>query len=198
MFSRFFCGQGTTTFRGPGSSVVDVPAILQVEFQQSQPDVRLDGAPDPVHRQGHDDLEAVLMGFSAHLRHFSESYDKLEAPQFQLFVGVMDIPVALQRQVPTVFQCSRCSSWRSSTCPLSCNDRCTQLQRVDTGRGAEADPHGSVCLETIEISQLQFTDKVVVPVVQIVQFSQVPVVEKTDGSHSCSRRENHCGRQFMD
>ena len=47
-------------------------------------------------------------------------------------------------------------------------------------------------LKTIEISLLQFIDKVVdVLVVQVVQVSPVPVVETTDGSHSCSR-ENRC------
>ena len=40
---------------------------------------------------------------------------------------------------------------------------------------------------TIEISLLQCIDKVVyVLVVQVVQFSQVPFVEDTNGSHSCS------------
>ena len=41
-------------------------------------------------------------------------------------------------------------------------------------------------LKTIEISLLQFIGKVVdVLVVQVVQVSLVPVVEKTGGSHSC-------------
>ena len=49
------------------------------------------------------------------------------------------------------------------------------------------DHHGSVCPQTIEISQLQSIDKVVfVLVVQVVQVSPVQVVEKTGGSHSCS------------
>ena len=54
--------------------------------------------------------------------------------------------------------------------------------RLHPCRGAEADPHGSVCPQTIEISQLQPIDKVVfVHVVQVVQVSPVQVVEKTGG-----------------
>ena len=40
--------------------------------------------------------------------------------------------------------------------------------------------------KTIAIPLLQYVDKVVnVLVVQVVQVSPVPVVEKTGGSHSC-------------
>ena len=48
--------------------------------------------------------------------------------------------------------------------------------------------------KTIEISLLQSIDKVVyVFAVQVVQVSQVPVVEKTGGSHSCSSlRKSFC------
>ena len=45
------------------------------------------------------------------------SYENLEVPQIQLIVEVVDIPIVLQRQVPT--------------CPLLYNDRCVQLQFVD-------------------------------------------------------------------
>ena len=54
--------------------------------------------------------------------------------------------------------------------------------------------------QTIEISLLQSIDKVVyVLVVQVVQVSQVPVVEKTGGSHSCSSSRNlFRSRRFLD
>ena len=49
-------------------------------------------------------------------------------------------------------------------------------------------------LKTIEISLLQFIDKVVdVLVVQVVHVSPVPVVEKTGGSHSCRSLSANCG-----
>ena len=62
----------------------------------------------------------------------SRSCVELEVPQIQLVVGVQDIPVVSQRQLPTALSfLSRCSSWRLSTCPSLCNGRCAQLQCVD-------------------------------------------------------------------
>ena len=117
----------------------------------------------------------------------SKPYEILEVPQIQLIDGVVDVPVVLQRQVPTgPLSRSRCSSWtRLLTSPLLRNDRCAVAVRRQ-GRGAEADPHGSVCSEDHRDSQLQSIDKVVnVPGVQVVQVPPVPIVEKTGGSHSC-------------
>ena len=56
------------------------------------------------------------------------SYENLEVPQIQLIVEVVGIQLCCRDRSP---QCSRCSSWRLSTCPLLYNDRCLQLQFVD-------------------------------------------------------------------
>ena len=45
------------------------------------------------------DVPVIMLEFQQ-----SKSYEKLEVPQIQLFVGVQDIPVVSQRQVPTVLQ----------------------------------------------------------------------------------------------
>ena len=84
----------------------------------------------------------------------SKSYVNVEVPQIQFIVTVLDIPIVLQRQVPAVFQVQF----------LEVVDMPVVVQRLVhaaaayrqgrfPGRGAEADPHGSVCLKTIEISQ---------------------------------------------
>ena len=45
------------------------------------------------------DVSVIVLEFQQ-----SKSYEKLEVPQIQLIVGVQDIPVVSQRQVPTVLQ----------------------------------------------------------------------------------------------
>ena len=45
------------------------------------------------------DVPVIMLEFQQ-----SKSYEKLEWPQSQLIVGVQDIPVVSQRQVPTVLQ----------------------------------------------------------------------------------------------
>ena len=75
--------------------------------------------------------------------------------------------------------CSRCSSWRLSTCPLLCNDRCAQLQFVDKLVNIPIVAQRQIpmvpCVQkTTAIPLLQCVDKVVfVPVVQVVQVSPV-------------------------
>ena len=116
-------------------------------------------------------------------------YEKLEVPQIQLIVGVLDIPVVAQRQVPTAFQVQFLEVVDMSVV-VQRQARAAKVcrQGLHPCRGAEADLYGSVCPQTIEISQLQSIDKVVfVLVVQVVQVSPVPAVEKTGGSHSAAR-----------
>ena len=101
----------------------------------------------------------------------SESYVNVEVPQIQFIVTVLDIPVASQRQAPTVFQVQFLEVvdmpvvvQRQVHAAAACR------QGRFPGRGAEADPHGSVCFRRPRrFRSLQSIDKVVVPVVQIVQ-----------------------------
>ena len=98
-------------------------------------------------------------------------------PQIQLIVGVQDFPVVSQRQLPTVLSfLSRCSSWRLSTCPLLCNDRCAQLQFVDKVVNIPVVsqrriPKVPSVQSTITIPLLQHVDKVVYVLVE--QVAQV-------------------------
>ena len=78
----------------------------------------------------------------------------------------MSTPVVIQRPVRA-----------AAVCRQGCQHPC---------RGAEADPHGSVCSEDHSDSPLQCVGKVVnVLVVQVVKVPQMPVVDGTDGPHSC-------------
>ena len=94
------------------------------------------------------DVPVVMLEFQQ-----SMSYDKLEVPQIQLFVGVLDIPVVSQRQVPTVLSFVLQVQFlevvdmpvvvqrqvrAAAVCRQVCQHPC---------RDAEADPHGSVCSE---------------------------------------------------
>ena len=121
----------------------------------------------------------------------SKSHEKLEVLQIQLIVGLQDIPVVSQRQVPTVL------SFVLQVQFLEVVDMPVVAQRQVLGSMVAVAVHRrsstflscrrSFIQQTIAIHLLQCVDKVVhVPVVQVVQVSQVPVVEETDGSHSCS------------
>ena len=130
------------------------------------------------------DVPVIVLEFQQ-----SKSHEKLEVPQIQLIVGVQDIPVVSQRQVPTVLQMQflkvvdmpvveQRQVRAAAVCRQGCQHPC---------RGAEADSRGSVCSEDHSDTPLQCVDKVInVLVVQVVQVPQMPVVEETDGSHSCS------------
>ena len=90
------------------------------------------------------DVPVIMLEFQQ-----SMSYENLEVPQIQLIIEVVDIPVVLQRQVPTVLQVQL----------LEVVDMPVVVQRQVRAaavcrqvgqhpyRGAEADPHGSVCSE---------------------------------------------------
>ena len=133
------------------------------------------------------DVPVIMLEFQQ-----SMSFENLEVPEIQLIVEVVDIPVVSQRQVPTVL------SFVLQVQFLEVVDMPAVVQRQVPAvavcrqggqhpfRGAEADPHGSVCSEDHSDSPVACVDKVVfVLVVQVVQVSPVPVVEKTGGSHSC-------------
>ena len=103
----------------------------------------------------------------------------LEVPHIRLIVGVQDIPVVSQRQVPTVlsfvFQVqflevvdARCCA---TTAQLPCVDKVVNIPVV-TQRQT---PRVPSVQKTTAIPLLQCVDKgVYVPVVQVVQVPQVP------------------------
>ena len=84
---------------------------------------------------------------------------------------------------------NRCLGYDSAE---NCGDSAVAARRIfgpgrrHPGRGAERDSHGPV-QETIEILQLQYTDKVIDVLVVPVQFPSAGV-EKTAELPHCSRR----------
>ena len=133
------------------------------------------------------DVPVIMLEFQQ-----SMSYENLEVPQIQLIVEVVDIPVVSQRQVPTVLSfVLQVQFLEVVDMPVVVQQQvraaavCRQVGQHPC-RGAEADPMVPSVQKTIAIPLLQCVDKVVfVLVVQVVQVSPVPVVEKTGGSHSC-------------
>ena len=94
------------------------------------------------------DVPVIMLEFQQ-----SMSFENLEVPQIQLIDEVVDIPVVSQRQVPTVL------SFVLQVQFLEVVDMPAVVQRQVPAvavcrqggqhpfRGAQADPHGSVCSE---------------------------------------------------
>ena len=94
------------------------------------------------------DVPVIMLEFQQ-----SMSFENLEVPQIQFIDEVVDIPVVSQRQVPTVL------SFVLQMQFLEVVDMPAVVQRQVPAvavcrqggqhpfRGAEADPHGSVCSE---------------------------------------------------
>ena len=114
------------------------------------------------------DVSVIMLPFQQ-----SKSYEKLEVPQIQLIVGVLTFQLCRRDRYPQCCpSCSRCSSWRLSTCPLFHNDRYVQLQCVDKVVNIP------VVAQRLIDSLLQCVDKVVnVLVVRVVQVPRMLVVE---------------------
>ena len=111
----------------------------------------------------------------------SASYEKLEVPQIQLIVGVLDIPV-VQRQVPTVFQVQFLEVVDMSVVVQRQVRAAARVDKVvDTPVVTQRlIPKVPSVQMTTEISLLQFFDKVDdVLGVRVMQVSQVQVVEET-------------------
>ena len=146
------------------------------------------------------DVSVIMLAFQQ-----SKSYEKLEVPQIQLIVGVLDIPVVSQRQVPTVLSFVLQVQFlevvdmpvvlqrqvrAAAVCRQGCQHPC---------RGAEADPYGSVWSEDHSDSPLQCVDKVVnVLVVRVVQVPQMLVVEVVQIPQLQLAEKIVAIRQFLD